>query len=121
MQQRFLRNFFLNRENVAGAVTLHEIGVQENPRSNTNRNTYRPPDRHIFGEPTMNFRLILMLGMLIAIIFPAGALSVGVSSVGGPPYAPTENVSYYISDARAAVNEQNWISALLLSTRGLAY
>jgi tetratricopeptide (TPR) repeat protein len=69
----------------------------------------------------MNFRLILILGVLIAIILPAGALTVGVSSVGGPPDAPTENVSYYISDARAAVNEQNWTSALLLSTRGLAY
>ena len=69
----------------------------------------------------MKHHLILLACLLICWVPPAGALSVGVSSVGGPPDAPTENVSYYIGDAKAAIAGYNWTYALLLTTRGIAY
>ena len=72
----------------------------------------------------MKFPCILILCILFWCIPPAAAadtLAVGLSSGGGTPDAPEDNVSVYISDAKAAVADQNWTSALLLSTRGLAY
>lgn len=72
----------------------------------------------------MKLPLILILGFLIFLALPsgvAGALTAGLSSGGGLAGAPTENVSFYISDAKAAVAERNWTSALLLTTRGIAW
>ena len=76
------------------------------------------------GDQSVKISLILILCMLVWCTLPAGAaetLTVGLSSGGGAPDAPEENVSVYIHDVKAAVAEQNWTSALLLSTRGLAY
>jgi tetratricopeptide (TPR) repeat protein len=78
----------------------------------------------VAGEPSMKTPLVLILCVLICGNLPsgaAGAVTAGVSFAGGPPDTPTENVLFYINDAKAAVNGQNWTSALLLTTRGLAY
>ena len=72
----------------------------------------------------MKIYLMLILCALVCLIIPAGAvetLSTGISAVAATTENPPYNASVYLSDARAAVAERNWTSALLLSTRGVAW
>ncbi|HSQ94299.1 MAG TPA: tetratricopeptide repeat protein [Methanoregula sp.] len=68
--------------------------------------------------------VVLALCACICLAIPAGAaetLATGISAVAATTENPPHNVSVYISDARAATAERNWTSALLLTTRGLAW
>jgi len=69
-------------------------------------------------------KIILVLCILSCLIISAAGgavISASLSSGGGSPDIPTENISVYLSGAHAAVDERNWTGALLVTTRGLAY
>lgn len=69
-------------------------------------------------------KILIILCLLLCLAMPAaagGTISASLSSGVGTPETPPENVSFYIADAQAAVAEQNWTSALFLTTRGLAW
>jgi tetratricopeptide (TPR) repeat protein len=66
---------------------------------------------------------ILFLVLLCLVIPAAGAApAASISSVAADTEGPPpQDASAYISDAKAAVVERNWTSALLLTTRGIAW
>ena len=65
--------------------------------------------------------LLLSLCMLVAAAAAASS-SVGISSAAAVASGtPPQDVSEYISEARAAVAGQNWTGALLVTTRGTAW
>jgi len=69
-------------------------------------------------------KIILILCILSCLIISAasgGTISASLSSGGGSPDTPTENLSVYLAGAHAAVDERNWTGARLITTRGLAY
>lgn len=66
----------------------------------------------------------LLFCFLFFFIFPVGAsdsLTATLSAAPGSPEAPPQNSSFYISDAKAAIAEWNWTSALLITTRGVTW
>ena len=65
--------------------------------------------------------LSCILSCLIISAAGGAVISASLSSGGGSPDTPTENISVYLTAAHAAVDERNWTGALLISTRGLAY
>ena len=70
------------------------------------------------------YSLIILALVLLCLIIPAGvaAPTAGISSrAADTTGTPPQNASVYISDAKAAVAERNWTSALLLTTRGVTW
>jgi len=69
-------------------------------------------------------KTLFLLCLLFCLIIPAGAqnsLTATLSTGTGSPGTPPQDASVYISEAKAAVAERNWTSALLLSTRGVTW
>lgn len=64
---------------------------------------------------------LLILVILFCLIIPAGAtnsLTAAITWSNGFTEAPQQNASVYINEAKVAVAEWNWTSALLITTRG---
>jgi tetratricopeptide (TPR) repeat protein len=99
-----------------GTLVIHELQQQEQ---------IRPLKIHfIGGKPPMKKYLLLIFCALVCFTFPAGAdtpLATGIFSIAASTENPQHDVSFYLSDAHAAVAERNWTRALLLTTRGLAW
>jgi tetratricopeptide (TPR) repeat protein len=76
------------------------------------------------GIPAMRFFPILVFCLLLSCSVQARIaepLTSGIYPVNASLDSPPYNVTVYIADAQAAVAERNWTSALLLTTRGLAW
>lgn len=88
-----------------------------------NRNKYRQ-EITVFTESVMK-NTILLLCILFCLIIPAASGDVITAKfsagTGGSLEAPPQNASFYISEAKAAVAERNWTSALLITTRGITW
>jgi tetratricopeptide (TPR) repeat protein len=69
-------------------------------------------------------KILLFLCLLFCLIIPVGAgnsITAAFSSGTGSLEIPPQDASVYISEAKAAVAERNWASALLLTTRGVTW
>ncbi len=68
---------------------------------------------------------ILLLCILFCLIIPVASGDVITAKfsagTGGSLEAPPQNALVYINEAKAAVAERNWTSALLITTRGIAW
>ncbi|MFA4825156.1 MAG: tetratricopeptide repeat protein [Methanoregula sp.] len=69
-------------------------------------------------------KTLCLLCLLLCLIIPAEAgnsLTATLSTGTGTPEVPPQDAAAYISDAKVAVAERNWTSALLLTTRGVTW
>ncbi|PKL58951.1 MAG: hypothetical protein CVV34_00385 [Methanomicrobiales archaeon HGW-Methanomicrobiales-5] len=72
----------------------------------------------------MKKAILIILCILFCLTVPVGAVNslTATLSVGtGTPEMPPQNASVYISEAKAAVADRNWTSALLITTRGTTW
>jgi len=72
------------------------------------------------------FHLVLVLSLVALCLTVPGATgassSAAISSAAADTSGtPPQNVSVYISEAKAAVAERNWTNALIVTTRGIAW
>ena len=68
-------------------------------------------------------KILLLLCILFCLVIPAASGDVITAKFAAGPGSletPTQNASVYISEAKAAVAERNWTSALFIATRGIA-
>lgn len=71
-----------------------------------------------------DFSFIILLSVLLCLAIPAtvAAPVASISSLAADTQGPPpQDASVYVTDAQAAVAERNWTSALLLTTRGIAW
>jgi len=69
-------------------------------------------------------KIFLLLWILFCLVIPAAsgdAITAKFSAGSGSLETPPQNASVYISEAKAAVAEWNWTSALLITTSGIAW
>lgn len=69
-------------------------------------------------------KILFLVLILFCLVIPAASGDVITAKfVAGPASleTPPQNASVYISEAKAAVAEWNWTSALLITTRGIAW
>ena len=65
---------------------------------------------------------ILLSLLILSLVLPVGGAEATISSVAADTSGPPpQEASVYISQAKAATGEQNWTSAILVTTRGLAW
>ncbi len=68
-------------------------------------------------------KILLLLCILFCLVIPAASGDVITAKFAAGPGSleiPPQNASVYISEAKAAVAERNWTSALFIATRGIA-
>ena len=69
-------------------------------------------------------KIFLLLWILFCLVIPAAsgdAITAKFSAGSGSLETPPQNASVYISEAKAAVAERNWTSALLITARGITW
>jgi tetratricopeptide (TPR) repeat protein len=69
-------------------------------------------------------KILFLVCILFFLVIPAASGDVITAKFAAGPGSietPPQNASVYISEAKAAVAERNWTSALLITTRGLAW
>ena len=69
-------------------------------------------------------KILLLLCIMFCLIIPVAsgdAITAKFSAGTGSLEAPPQNASIYISEAKAAISERNWTSALLITTRGTTW